>query len=108
MVVPWMKKLEHIDSLNRRNHGELSINFREYKRLESETTYQIRDFVVMNNYPNQDSDLNQHKKQRQNNNRILLKMKFVFYASCTKRIPLYLAAELHLSAEVRVRLGLVC
>ncbi|CAB5378431.1 unnamed protein product [Rhizophagus irregularis] len=48
LVVPWVKKLEQIDSLNRSNHGELSINFREYfmsfcKRLESETTYQIRE-----------------------------------------------------------------
>jgi hypothetical protein len=70
-VIPWVKKLEEIDSLNRRNHGELSINFREYfmsfcKRLVSETTYQISTFVVMNNYSNQDS-INQHKKQRQNN-----------------------------------------
>ncbi|CAB4445488.1 unnamed protein product [Rhizophagus irregularis] len=30
LVVPWVKKLEQIDSLNRSNHGELSINFREY------------------------------------------------------------------------------
>ncbi|GET55119.1 hypothetical protein GLOIN_2v1490054 [Rhizophagus irregularis DAOM 181602=DAOM 197198] len=73
LVVPWVKKLEQIDSLNRSNHGELSINFREYfmsfcKRLESETTYQIREenfFVAMNNYHN---DLNQHKKQRRNDN----------------------------------------
>ncbi|POG83181.1 hypothetical protein GLOIN_2v1490054 [Rhizophagus irregularis DAOM 181602=DAOM 197198] len=73
LVVPWVKKLEQIDSLNRSNHGELSINFREYfmsfcKRLESETTYQIREenfFVAMNYYHN---DLNQHKKQRRNDN----------------------------------------
>jgi hypothetical protein len=72
LVVPWVKKLEQIDSLNRRNHGELSINFRECfmsfcKRLENETTYQIREeniFVVMNNY----NDLNQHKKQKRNDN----------------------------------------
>ncbi len=37
------------------------------KRLESETSYRIRDFVVMNNYPNQDVELNQHKKRKQNN-----------------------------------------
>ncbi|EXX60784.1 hypothetical protein GLOIN_2v1866781 [Rhizophagus irregularis DAOM 181602=DAOM 197198] len=73
LVVPWVKKLEQIDSLNRSNHGELSINFREYfmsfcKRLESETTYQIREenfFVAMKYYHN---DLNQHKKQRRNDN----------------------------------------
>jgi len=73
LVVPWVKKLEQIDSLSR-NHGELSINFKEYfmsfcKRLESETTYQIKEenvFVGMNNYSNQNSDLNQNKKQKQN------------------------------------------
>jgi len=72
-VVAWVKKLEQIDSLSR-NHGELSINFKEYfmsfcKRLESETTYQIKEenvFVGMNNYSNQNSDLNQNKKQKQN------------------------------------------
>ena len=65
IVLQWMKKLEQIDSLNRRNHGEFSVNFREYfmnfyKRLESETTFQIKE-VAMNNYSNsrQDNDSNQ-------------------------------------------------
>jgi len=40
LVLEWVNKLKHIDSLNRRNNGELSVNFREsfmnfYKRLES-------------------------------------------------------------------------
>ena len=37
-----------------------------YKRLESETTFQIKE-VVINNYSNsrQDNDSNQHKRQRQ-------------------------------------------
>ena len=56
-VLHWVKKLEQIDSLNRRNHGELSINFRESfmnfcKRFESETAIQIREEMVMNNYTN--------------------------------------------------------
>jgi len=56
LVIPWVKKLEEIDSLNRRNHGELSINFKEYlmifyNRLRSETSY-----------PSYHTDLNQHKK----------------------------------------------
>ena len=73
LVIPWVKKLEEIESLNRTNHGELSINFREYfmsfcKRLESETAYQIKFFMVLNNCSNQDNDLNQNKNQRQNNN----------------------------------------
>jgi hypothetical protein len=28
LVLQWVKKLEQIDSLNRRIHGELSVNFR--------------------------------------------------------------------------------
>src|ERR1044072_1341608 len=65
IVLQWVKKLKQIDSLNRRNHGEFSVNFREYfmnfyKRLESETTFQIKE-VAMNNYSNsrQDNDSNQ-------------------------------------------------
>jgi hypothetical protein len=62
-VIPWVKKLEEIDLLNRRSHEELTINFREYfmsfcKRLGSETIYQIRE----------ENTVFQHKKQRQNNN----------------------------------------
>ncbi|PKC55742.1 hypothetical protein RhiirA1_446750 [Rhizophagus irregularis] len=46
LVVPWVKKLEQIDSLNRSKHGELSINFREYfmsfcKRIEIEVITKI-------------------------------------------------------------------
>jgi hypothetical protein len=54
LVLQWVKKIEQIDSVNRRNHGELSVNFREYfmnfyKRLEDETNFQIKE-VMMNNY----------------------------------------------------------
>ncbi|PKY32989.1 hypothetical protein RhiirB3_420351, partial [Rhizophagus irregularis] len=70
---PTSKRGKSTPKKRKNNHGKLSINFREYfmsfyKRLESETTYQIREenfFVVMNNYHN---DLNQHKKQRRNDN----------------------------------------
>ena len=56
-----MKKLEQLDSINKRNNGELSINFKEnltnfLKRLDEETSYQITKFVVMNNYPNDYQD----------------------------------------------------
>lgn len=57
LVLQWVNNLEHIDSLNRRNNKELSVNFREYfmnfyKRLESETNY-------LNIYQD-----NKHKMQR--------------------------------------------
>ena len=60
-----MKKLEQFDSFNRRNQEEISVGFREYfmsfkSRLESETTFQIKE-VVMSNGSNsrkkQDKDI---------------------------------------------------
>ena len=74
LVLQWVKKIEQIDSVNRRNHGELSVNFREYfmnfyKRLEDETNFQIKE-VVMNNYSqnnNTNTNTNTNKRQRQDN-----------------------------------------
>ena len=57
----FLDKLEKISSLDRRNQGELSINFRESfvnfcNRLENETHYRIRD-----------NNSDQHRRQRYDN-----------------------------------------
>ena len=67
LVLQWVKKLKQFDSFNRRNLGELSVGFREYfmsfkSRLESETTFQIKE-VVMSNDSNS-RDLIKVKKAR--------------------------------------------
>lgn len=68
-VVHWHKKLEQIDSLNRMDPVELSINFRESfmnfcKRLENETGLQIRDEEGMNYYSTDGNKSHQQKRQR--------------------------------------------
>ena len=78
MTLQWVKKLEQIESLNKGNHGELSINFREHfmnfnERLEKETYFQIKE-NGMNNYSSidgQDDDSSQYKKQKKEQDEVM-------------------------------------